>query len=303
MRDNYPSPASLRGSLRNRAQVDAKALGVTAGDLIQQFVFQRLLARVFQQDGWMLKGGQALLVRYPAAARNSRDIDLFYPGQVDLDDAAAALESAATVDLNDHFRFSVAKKNTHEAGMEFRFNAELGTAATWQVDVDLVVRRTPTATPTRKQLTPAVSVHWPADWAKWPEVLLYPMADHVADKICAMYEWHGKGTPSTRYRDLADLLLISQREALVGTEVLAAIASERHRRPARGIDLRLPEKFEIPDTASWTGGYAKAARDVKGLVGCRTLVQAAAAAEVFVTPLLGSTDPGFWDPAMPGWHL
>jgi hypothetical protein len=43
----------------------------------------------------------------------------------------------------------------------------------------------------------------------WPDVRLYPLADHVADKVCAMYEWHN-GNASGRYRDLADLLLISQ---------------------------------------------------------------------------------------------
>lgn len=256
MRENYPSPASLLGTLRTRAKIDAVKLSVPAADLMQQFVFQRLLARVFQQDGWMLKGGQALLVRYPDAARNSRDIDLFHPGQVDLEDAGIALERAAGIDLDDYFHFGVTRRTTHEAGMEFRFKADLG-PATWQVAVDLVVKRTPTSTPTRKQLISAVSLHWPDDWAKWPVVVLYPMADHVADKICAMYEWHGRGIPSTRYRDLADLLLISQQETLVGADILVAMASERQRRSARGTDLRLPEKFEIPDWASWNGGRTR----------------------------------------------
>ncbi|WP_328406026.1 nucleotidyl transferase AbiEii/AbiGii toxin family protein [Streptomyces sp. NBC_00390] len=42
------------------------------------FFFQRLTAGVFKADphGWLLKGGQALLVRYPAGARLSKDIDL-----------------------------------------------------------------------------------------------------------------------------------------------------------------------------------------------------------------------------------
>jgi hypothetical protein len=37
----------------------------------------------------------------------------------------------------------------------------------------------------------------------------YPLADHVADKACAIFERHGPtGTPSTRYKDLVDLVAI-----------------------------------------------------------------------------------------------
>ena len=42
-----------------------------------------------------------------------------------------------------------------------------------------------------------------------PEFTLYPLPDQVADKICAMYERHGPtATPSSRFRDLVDLVLI-----------------------------------------------------------------------------------------------
>lgn len=292
------SPGSLWGTLQSRARADAAQSGVPVGELIQRFVFQRLLARVFQQDGWLLKGGQALLVRYPAAARNSRDIDLLRPGRADLDEAADALEDAARLDLGDFFRFTPAGRTAHATGAEVRFVGRLG-ASTWPVKIDLVVKRTVTANPVRRPLVPAVSLAWPDSW---PEVVLYPMADHIADKICAMYEWHGQGKPSTRFRDLADLLLISQQEALAGAQIRAALAGERVRRLGEGVDLRLPGAFEVPDRAAWTAGYARAARDVTGLVGCATLAEARAAAEVFVTPLLGPADPGFWDPAAPGWR-
>lgn len=293
------TPASLRGKLTSRAREDSRRTGVSVSELVQQYVFQRLLARVFQQDGWLLKGGQALLVRYPTAARNSRDIDLIRPGRPDLEQAAQALENAARVDLGDFFRFTPGGRSLHDGSAEVRFTAQLG-AATWQIKVDLVVSRTVTSVPVRKPLVPAVSLPWPAD--SWPDVVLYPIADHIADKVCAMYEWHGQGKPSTRFRDLADLLLISQQESLTGKEIVAAIAGERIRRPACGIDLRLPDAFEIPDQPSWVRGYAKAARDVVGLAGCATLAEAEAAAAIFVTPLLGSADPGFWDPAAPDWR-
>ncbi|MEK8144723.1 hypothetical protein NKH18_33140 [Streptomyces sp. M10(2022)] len=50
------------------------------------------------------------------------------------------------------------------------------------------MRRNITATPQAVQLRPRPELPWPADW---PTVRLYPLVDHIADKICAMYEWHG----------------------------------------------------------------------------------------------------------------
>lgn len=42
-----------------------------------------------------------------------------------------------------------------------------------------------------------------------PELVVYPLTDQVADKVCAMYEFHGEmSSPSSRYRDLIDLALI-----------------------------------------------------------------------------------------------
>lgn len=73
----YATPQALRAALTSVARRHAREHDLAPGDLVDRFYFQRLLARVFHRDpdGWLLKGGQALLVRYPAA-RHSRDIDL-----------------------------------------------------------------------------------------------------------------------------------------------------------------------------------------------------------------------------------
>jgi hypothetical protein len=53
----------------------------------------------------MLKGGQALLVRWPEA-RHSRDIDLLATGENGgLDNAATLLRAAASLNLDDYIRF------------------------------------------------------------------------------------------------------------------------------------------------------------------------------------------------------
>lgn len=101
--------------------------------------------------------------------------------------------------------------------------------------------------------------------------MLYPVVDHVADKVCAMYEKHGAdhATASTRYRDLVDLLLIAQSERLDGRQLHLALRTEVARRVACGTVLEFPATFTIPGP-DWASGYRVAAAKVTGLAHCRT---------------------------------
>ncbi|PZS07256.1 MAG: nucleotidyl transferase AbiEii/AbiGii toxin family protein [Acidimicrobiales bacterium] len=300
----YETPSALEAALKSRAQGVARRLGINTQDVTRHFYFQRLLARVFQEPGWMLKGGQALLVRYPGEARYSRDIDLIRPGLDDLNEAVNTLRCAAHRDLGDYFAFVETRPARHadEADCaQMTFDVLLGNRKMDTANVDLVVRRMPTAEPMAVQLEPTVPLPWPNDW---PKILLYPLPDHLADKICAMYEWHWRSygaSPSTRYRDLADLLLISQQEPIIGRAVQVALNSEQRRRIGIGTDLRMPRRFEIPALSSWRQNYPAAAADVVGLRGCQTLHDATVAADAFVTPLLSHADPGTWNPTSRCW--
>ncbi len=96
-------------------------------------------------------------------------------------------------------------------------------------------------------------------------VALYPVTDHVADKVCAMYERHGPDQPaSTRYRDLVDLILLALREPLPGHELHLTLGTEVGRRTALGTVLELPSTFTIPGPA-WPDGYKSEAAKVVGL--------------------------------------
>lgn len=299
----YNSPSAMEMALKSRARGVAKPMGISTEDLLRRFHFQRLLARVFTEDGWLLKGGQALLVRYGGQARYSRDIDLFRPGVDDLTEAVEALRRAARLDLGDFFTFTEAGPVSHAdetGGAKLKFAVLIGTRKVGTVNVDIVVRRQPTGEPTITDIVPAVPIDWPDNW---PQVHLYPLSDHLADKICAIYEWHANGTAaSTRCRDLADILLIAQQERVNGTTVQTALSSERLRRTSIGTDLRLPGHFEIPDPTFWSTNYPSAAKEVTGLIGCRTLAEAATAADIFVTPILSASDPGLWQPTDGRWE-
>jgi Nucleotidyl transferase AbiEii toxin, Type IV TA system len=60
---------------------------------------------------------------------------------------------------------------------------------------------------------------------------VYPLADHVAGKIAATYEEHGETRrPSTRYRDLVDLVAIVNGASVSAEAQSLALRSEFDRR-------------------------------------------------------------------------
>lgn len=297
----YTTPRAFDMAMKKRLGAFAKQHGLNSALVFRSFYFSRLATRVFRHDpdGWLLKGGQALLLRYPTQARLSRDIDLQRSTAESAQEALSALLDAAALDLEDFFTFSPTSMVEHSneiGGAKQTFTVTLGTRVLDTIKVDLVAGRYPTGTPEKVSLASSSLMPWPDDW---PFVQLYPLADHVADKICAMYERH-RGAASSRFRDLADLLLISQQESLSGTAVQIALSSEVHRRTRLGTDLTLPDRFIIPDP-SWVRGYPTAAAEVVGLRGCLSLTDAQVAAEAFITPMLNGASAGRWNPHTSAW--
>ncbi|MBZ6093712.1 nucleotidyl transferase AbiEii/AbiGii toxin family protein [Streptomyces olivaceus] len=275
-------------------------------ELMKIFYFNRLAARVFTKDpdGWLIKGGQALLVRYRGAARLSQDIDLqcTEPDR-SAEDARQLVIAAASYDLGDYLRYAPSRFEEHSdegRGGAQHFQVFLGPQQVDTIKVDLVVGRTLAGTPETRTLKSAVDLEWPVDW---PLVHLYPVIDHITDKICAMYERHGLVGQhgSNRYRDLADLLLISQQETVPGPAVHQALHRETDRRRTDGINVLLPPAFQAPGP-DWHDGYPQQAQLVIGLRGCRSFPEAAQAAGAFLNPLLDGTVNGMWNPHQAAWN-
>lgn len=298
---SYASPQALSRALRDRAKREAASTGTRPGDLLNRFFFERLLARVFRHDpdGWLLKGGQAMLVRY-RDVRHSRDIDLCRPHATDLNEAVAAIRAAAAVDLGDFVRYvyrECTETTENRPTTRVSFNILVGLRTEGTVSVDLVVHSPLHGTPELRRLRPSVPVDWPDDW---PVVKLYPLIAHVADKVCALYEKHN-GRVSTRYRDLVDLVLIALRESVPGRELHIAIRYECQRRRDAGIDLELPEVFIVPEPISWNTGYEREAGTLGALAAHRTLAQATELVGRFLNPVLSAEDPGQWIAAELRW--
>lgn len=98
------------------------------------------------------------------------------------------------------------------------------------------------------------------------------------------------GGPSSRYRDLADIVVFAHTTVVDAAMLTRAIHSEAKRR-----SISLPEQFVVPDSADWPAGYARVARDVPGLVE-RDLASALITASRFLDPILSGKALGHWDP-------
>ncbi len=302
---NYPSPAAARRALKDHIAHHIRNVGGDAGQLHKLFYFRRLIARVFatDPDGWVLKGGQALLVRY-STARHSLDIDLYRANTADPEEAIRALTSAAETDLDDYLRFDL-RRRLRPAGAQsnlirLAFAVSFGGRDVDSVHVDVVVGAPPHGQTTTTPLEAPIAVDWPR---QWPDVRLYPLVDHVSDKICAMYERHGDlDLASTRWRDLVDLLLIALHENLDGRALQQTLRTEQTRRRTRGIQVEFPSTFQVPDPVTWPAGYQQEAANVAELEQLRTLNDATPIANAFLNPVLGPNDPGQWIPAERTWY-
>lgn len=125
----------------------------------------------------------------------------------------------------------------------------------------------------------------------------YPLVDHVADKVLATFQRYGEQqTPSTRYKDLVDLVAITTGASVEAQPQLAALASEAQRR-----GVTLPHMFDVPDRALWEPGYAaEAGRSLLPLA--RTLDEALAVVRPLLDPLLDGTAVGRWNPQAGSWE-
>lgn len=119
----------------------------------------------------------------------------------------------------------------------------------------------------------------------------------AADKVVAIFQLYGEQRrPSTRYKDLVDLVSIATGASVSTAPQLTALASEAERR-----GIVLPARFDIPDRALWEPGYAAEAARSLLPVG-RTLTEALAIVGALVDPLLDKTAAGTWDPNAGRWR-
>lgn len=244
MRVPKRSPAAFGTSLRARLKTEAGRCGRPINELEREFVLQRFLARVFAASSspWVLKGGAALLVRLPGA-RYSQDLDLLHPAR-DLDAAITELQELGHGAGGDPFTFvvgSAVRMSGGVAGVRIKVDVYLGVSRFSRFPIDLSTELPFVTHVERCQPRPVLEM---PGVDPLPKFTLYPLSDQLADKVCARYERHGpSATPSTRFRDLVDLVLITGNFEFDAGHTLTALSAESRRR-----GLVLPDRLEVPRT-------------------------------------------------------
>jgi hypothetical protein len=291
----YSNPGAFRRALTDRLRAIAAESRWALPQLQRQFAYDRLLERLYAvDDGWIIKGAAALLAR-DLGVRATIDIDVYRARTREV--AETELRDAAGRDLGDWFRFEIGAGRPvgdRDAGVRLPATASIGPTPWATFHVDLVgsgLRMTGEPEPTpplARVVMPDIEQHG---------YRVYPLVDHIADKVVAIFQLYGgQQRPSTRYKDLVDLVSIATRAAVAAEPQLAALTSESERRR-----VRLPTGFDVPDRTLWEPGYAAEAGRSLLPVG-RTLTDALAIVGAFVDPLLDETAAGTWDPGAGRWR-
>lgn len=290
----YKTAAAFREALKARLRALAKDGPWKPQQLQRQLAYDRLLERLYiSDDGWIVKGAVALLAR-DIGVRASLDVDVYRATTTEV--AESDLRAAAKRDVGDWFRFDVGPRQAvadGAAGLRLPVIVHVGATQWARFHVDLVgsdLRMTG-----EPESVPALALVGMVD-IKQGGYRAYPLVDHVADKVAATIERYGGGRmPSTRFRDLVDLVAIARGASVDAAAQMAALRSEASRR-----GLVLPDRFDVPDRQMWEEGYrAEAGRSL--LPVARDLAGALAVVRPFLDPVLNGSAAGTWDHARGAW--
>ena len=292
----YATAAAFRTALEQRLLAAARQGGIPLVRLRKLVAFERLLARlmVVAPDRWVFKGAMAFHFRLAARFRTTKDLDL---GRWDDERAATDdLVAAEQVDLGDHFRFAVERTAKLDQLLE-------GAAVRYHVSAYLAGRRF-------EELTVDVGFGEPLavepERLRGPDLLGFaeiapievpalPLEQHVAEKVHAYTRSYAGSHPSTRTKDLIDLILIP---SLFPFQAGRLRSAPRATFDARGIHP-LPSALPSPPPG-WGPAYRKLAAEV-GLLTEVSIGHHQAAA--FLDPLLAGSeaDDARWDPSGRTW--
>jgi len=176
-----------------------------------------------------------------------------------------------------------------------KIDAYVGVRLVSEFVVDIVLNAVITGDPESRQPEPTIELAG----LESPAYRIYPVADHVADKLCATFELYGPARlPSSRVRDLVDLVVIARTQHVDAGALRIAIDAERAHRALPKI-----AHWDCPD--GWTANYAKVARDVVECRDHRSFRSASALASAFLDPVLtGEVDSdATWSPSNLRWEL
>ena len=238
----------------------------------------------------MLKGALALDFRLGNRTRTTKDMDLT---RSDAEESATAdLIAAQSIDLGDFFVFAVEKAGgipENEDSVRYRVRAELAGRIFEEVTVDIGF---------------SDPLSWQPESVSGPDLLTFadiqpaevpalPLEQHVAEKLHAYTRSYGQDQPSSRVKDLVDLVLIRRYLPLNADRLRAALVGTFEARRLQSVPARLPQPPK-----EWAVSYRRLAREV-GIDPDLPTGHAEAAA--LLDPVLGGLAAGNWDPERKAW--
>ena len=251
---------ALRDSTNHRLANLAAERQVAPDRVRRHFVFQRILVRLSATDGWVLKGGFALEVRLGLQARATKDLDLAMLDDLDGTEVQDRLLDALDVDADDGLTFQVsppralAADETGNPGWKFTVTSFLGGKVFAPLRLDVVARSAEIA-----GAVGSVEVHPPILVERLSSTAMpaVDVAQHAAEKFHAMARTYAGSRPSSRVKDLVDVVLLADAGLLPHPDLPSRLQVVWQVRDGVPPPAQLPE---FP--ASWQTDYAAMAAEV-----------------------------------------
>lgn len=241
----------------------------------------------------MLKGALALNFRLAVTTRSTKDIDL---GRDDDEQAAIAdITAAQQLALDDYFTFAATRTDELEdtdefSAVRFHVTAQLAGRTFEQFLVDIGFSERISWTPDTIHTSQSLSFVGIQPLAL-PAI---PIPQHLAEKVHAYTRTYGQSRkPSTRPKDLVDILLIERSATIKADELRHALQSTFAERARQPLPTALP-----PPPTTWADPYKRLATTVEVESNLSAAFTRAAA---FLDPVLAGHAHGQWDTQRGEW--
>jgi predicted nucleotidyltransferase component of viral defense system len=298
------NPLPHHGDPAGDARIAIRKLARTTGrdnqELLTLYALEGLLARIAASDyadDFVLKGG-ALLAAY-AVRRSTKDIDLQATHlHNEIGEVAQRISAIASIHLPDGLVFDpnaleaqTIREDDEYEGVRVRLQASLGSTRLF-IGVDVNFGDPIWPEPARLAIPTLVDLGHP------PVVLLgYPLAAVLGEKLVTMIQ---RGEANTRWRDFADVYLLTHLHSIIGTDLTGALGATANHRGVQLTPLG-PLTAQMPDRAQPKWARWRAQQD-HGAKLPEAFADVLEAVTRFADPVLDGTAAGLdWEPAARAW--
>jgi predicted nucleotidyltransferase component of viral defense system len=291
----YGTPQAFDRALVDRLRDLAQTTGASPDQLRTFVAFDRLLARLrfLNEENFVVKGGVALEYRMPHSVRRTNDLDLAMHG---FTEARDALRAATSVDIGDHFTTSIVKEPTADkpiiegvASYRWGLHVNIGQKQFSYLTIDVGVEETSFRHPDTIEAPNFLA------FAGLPptSVRVIPVVYHLAEKLHAYTRTYAANRPSSRVKDLVDMVLIASHNRIESDSLRNAIIDVFSSRAS----LEVPSRF-IDPPAMWRDRYAALIKPIG--IDTDMAVGASIARELF-DGALARHDQCIWNPEKLRW--